>query len=375
MQQRPSIFGPRRDTKLKFGIADVPTQPTPWCSKNTNADISTQTDVPNYQIVIRGAIAEDEGWPGLKPKPQEKRLAHSSSSSYRDSRDAITNDISANSPSRRFEPRSAPLVSQEDLFLRKLLSEEEPPLFSTNQARRRSVGFSDDHRDRGRDNKRSKDAPPRSNSKNRSRCYDDFSYLGVKKPTASIHPPNINTQKPRMVSGTKRKFLEDLVAPAATVKLSLQQPNPHDASGTKSSTVFGTPNTGSFASGLKLDTPRNLLCSKLGQEEVVSLLREFSRLTAQATEDAVSHARDDKKLKAYTELTSMLSKISPQAAAAITSPLADILLRHAQGRQCAEDNLQAISGVWNKVFDTFTGEISRAADLILADAVKKIIAA
>ncbi|KAG6818135.1 hypothetical protein H0H87_000040 [Tephrocybe sp. NHM501043] len=340
----------------------------------------------------------DEDWPGLKPRPQEKRAIPSSS--HKDSRDGTTDDR-ANTPSRRVEPRSGPLVSQEDLFLRKLLSEDEQPYLSSSQARRQ---FSDDNRDRGRDTKRNKDAASRNNSKNRSRRYDDFSYLGVKKPTASIHSPNANTQRLRVVrfiyfsflaidlieglqvSGTKRKFSEDLDAPTPKVKS-----NSQDAPITTDSAVSTAFNTGASVSGLQLDAPSNLPRSNFGQE-VVSMFRELSRsadtsslcqwhstthicvrLAAQATEDAVSQARDDRKLKVYTDLSSLLSKISPKAAAAVTSPLADILLQYAQGKQRAEDNLKALSVVWAKAFDMLTGDISRAVDVTLAEAVKKIV--
>lgn len=83
-------------------------------------------------------------------------------------------------------------------------------------------------------------------------------------------------------------------------------------------------------------------------------------------------ARDDKKLKAYTELSSMLSKTSSNVSTAITPTLADILLRHAQSKQRTEDNITAISGVWNKVFDLLASDISRTVDSMLAGAVKKV---
>ncbi|KAG5654538.1 hypothetical protein H0H81_001179 [Sphagnurus paluster] len=89
-------------------------------------------------------------------------------------------------------------------------------------------------------------------------------------------------------------------------------------------------------------------------------------------QDAETHARNDKKLIKYTELSSTLAKVSPSAAAGVMPTLAEILLRHAQGKQRAEENLNAISGVWNQVFDLFVTEISRAIDAKLEEAIEKI---
>ncbi|KAG6877705.1 hypothetical protein C0993_004800 [Termitomyces sp. T159_Od127] len=128
----------------------------------------------------------------------------------------------------------------------------------------------------------------------------------------------------------------------------------------------------SFTSGIRLEAPSSPIRLDWHQEEVVSLFRELSRLVSQATEDARAQARDDKKLKAYTELSSILSKTSSNVPTAVTPTLADILLRHAQGKQRIEEHYAAISGIWNKVFDIFTSDISRTVDSMLAGAVKKI---
>ncbi|KAG5715248.1 hypothetical protein E4T56_gene3022 [Termitomyces sp. T112] len=323
---------------------------------------------------------DDAGWPGLKPKPQEKRVTPSSSSSHKDaySRYSLPNKPQAPiSPPRRFESRAAPLISQDDLFLRKKLSEDDPTFVPHSQTRRQSLGFSDDYRDRGRDNKQSKDDVSRNDSRSRSqRPYDHFSYLGAKKPTASAHSSNATTQKGRVVSGTKRKLSDDLDSSGFMSKLDWQledrhrtSPRPHDTSGAKSYAI--SISTESFASGIRPEVGHPTQID-WRQEEVVSLFRELSRLVCQATEDTIAQARDDKKLKAYTDLSSMLSKISSKVPTAITPTLTDILLRHAQGKQRIEDNLKATLGVWNKAFDVFVSDISRAVDSMLAGAVKRI---
>ncbi|KAG6890714.1 hypothetical protein C0995_005087 [Termitomyces sp. Mi166 len=341
--------------------------------------IFTLTGAPKCQVVAKAATV---GWPGLKPKPQEKRVTPSLSSSHKDGRDNLPNKPhAANSPRRRFEPRAAPLISQDDLFLRKILSEDDLTFIPHDQTRRQSLGFSDDYRDRGGDNKRTKDDVLRNDNANRSqRPYDDLSYMGVKKPTSSARSPNFHTQKARMVSGTKRKFSDDLDSSGPALQPNSQledrhrtSPRLHDTSDVHSHGVCAIPlSTRSSTSGVRPEVPGTPTQLDQRQQEVVSLFRELSRLVGKATEDAIVQARDDKKLKAYTELSSILSKISSNAPTAMTPTLADILLRHAQGKQRLEDNLKAIFGVWNKAFDIFTSDISRTVDSMLAGAVKRI---
>ncbi|KAF5381007.1 hypothetical protein D9615_003934 [Tricholomella constricta] len=124
------------------------------------------------------------------------------------------------------------------------------------------------------------------------------------------------------------------------------------------------PNNATFASGTGIMPP----AGPLPTEE----RRDPSRLSSEVAQDAETQARDDKKLKAYTELSSTLAKVSSTAAAAVMPTLADILLRHAQGKQRAEDNLNALSGVWNQAFELFATEISHVVDAELEGALKKI---
>lgn len=51
--------------------------------------------------------------------------------------------------------------------------------------------------------------------------------------------------------------------------------------------------------------------------------------------------------------------------------LADILLKHAQCKQRADDNFKSIAKVWEEVFDTFVVEISHEIDVRLEEAMRK----
>lgn len=111
-----------------------------------------------------------------------------------------------------------------------------------------------------------------------------------------------------------------------------------------------------------------------------SLLRTYQqliddrgfRLSNQATQDVDAHARNEHRLKAFTELSSTLSKVSTNAAAVVMPNLADVLLQHAEGKQRLEDNWKAMSGVWDHIFETFVREVSHAMDNKLKETLQKI---
>jgi hypothetical protein len=77
-------------------------------------------------------------------------------------------------------------------------------------------------------------------------------------------------------------------------------------------------------------------------------------------------------LKAYTELASTLSKVSARAADPVMPVLADILLKHAQYKQRADDNVKSMAKVWEEAFDTFVVEIGHAIDVKLEATMRTI---
>ncbi|KAG6832399.1 hypothetical protein H0H92_002667 [Tricholoma furcatifolium] len=177
-----------------------------------------------------------------------------------------------------------------------------------------------------------------------------------------VHSIKYSQTNPFQVSGTKRKH-----------------PDEQDASSSKPATELNAPMGHASAppvidgvSSLEIKTDVHLLRPNQRQEEIISLFQELSRLTNQTIEDAAQQARDDKKLKAYTELSSTLSQISPQGPTAVAPTLADILLRNVQSKQRTENNLKAITEIWNKVFTALMTDISRSVDFKLEEAVQKI---
>ncbi|KAG5643484.1 hypothetical protein DXG03_000872 [Asterophora parasitica] len=311
------------------------------------------------------------------PKPQEKRA---SNVLPRDK--DLPNKPRPNSPSYRPEPRSAPLPPQDDLFLRRKLAEDE----KYEDSRRMSLAYSDrddfNDLDRGppvRDGKRAAENSSRGGGGNSSRPYDHISYLGVRRPTGANRPANHYAQKARVTS-EKRKRVDDSEQFAGDRTRSSShlgdrpRPSNDDSLDAPLKKPLILPKSASFAPATGNGTV--LLTGSAPVEErvqrVVALFRDLSRLSSDVAQDAEHLARDDKKLKAYTELSSVLSKVSSTAAAAVMPTLADILLRHAQGKQRAEKNLNAIAGVWNQAVDLFVSEVSHAIDTKLGSAVKKI---
>jgi len=132
-----------------------------------------------------------------------------------------------------------------------------------------------------------------------------------------------------------------------------------------------TPSTFGPAAGIGLvfpDTGR----AKEQANRVIGLFRDLSRLCNQATQDVEDHAREERKLKAYTELSTTLSKVSATAASPVMPTLAEILLKHAECKQRVDDNFKSIAGVWAEIFDIFAVEISDVMDAKLGDTLKTI---
>ncbi|KAF8077968.1 hypothetical protein FPV67DRAFT_1662744 [Lyophyllum atratum] len=324
----------------------------------------------------------DEGWPGLKPKPLERRVA-SSLLLPKDKDRFPAKSYTSNSPPHRSEPRSAPLVSQDDLFLRRKVADDEKS-YGASSHRRMSLEYFDDH-NRGRDSKRSKDVRLGNDNRNPPRSNDNASYPGAKNPTSPNLLPHVDSQKTRATSHNRRKYTDNPAdSPNQLTRISRSSPLPKDHPRTNSdhrdaslaidplfiSTV--TTDGGVFPSATEIELPARISSAEKRVQQVVALFRSLSRLSSEATQEAEAQAREDKKLRAYTELSSTLAKVSSTAAAAVMPALAEVLLRQAQGKQRAEDNLKAISGVWSEVFDIFVTEISHAVDAKLNEALKRI---
>ncbi|GLB34976.1 hypothetical protein LshimejAT787_0205410 [Lyophyllum shimeji] len=326
----------------------------------------------------------DADWPGLKPKPMERRI-HSTTSSSTDKDRFLPKPDIFNSPPHRPAPRSAPLVSQDDLFLRRKLEEDEKIHEASH--RRMSLGYSDDrdHHNRGRDNKRPKIARSRNDSRNSSKHYENVSYLGVKEPGNNDPPTHGHRKKLRVTSQIPRKRMGNPGgSPDSLTRIIRSSPlsedrlrtssNYPDASSSVVPLVIpaAATDSGGFPSGTETRFPARISPTEKRVQQVVELFRNLPRLSSQAAQDAEAQAKADKKLKAYTELSSTLAKVSTTASAAVMPALADVLLRHAQGKQRAEDNLKAISAVWVELFETFVAEISHVMDAKLDDALRKI---
>ncbi|RDB21061.1 hypothetical protein Hypma_011584 [Hypsizygus marmoreus] len=336
---------------------------------------------------------EDDNWPGLKPLDKRTNIATSPNSNL----DPFVPHYAAsggksklpnfNMSPRRSERHSTPLVSQNDLFMQRKAEEDEKTHDPNVQSQRVSIGKREDRdpsHSRGRESKRTRESHSRNSSINSSRPRDSRSYSSSKKQdhnkSTSSRSTKFGPHKSQTVSGTKIPDIEP-VGPLRSDRFTFGSKDNSKPVYNNDFETFSaahiTPliipasaaNLGALANDSMLSGGSH---TKERVEQIATLFRDLSRLCSQATQDAEIQARDDKKLKAYTELSSTLSKVSNTAAAAVMPNLAEVLLRHAQGKQRADENLQNMSRVWEEVFDAFVTEVSCVLDTKLQDTVKKI---
>ena len=92
----------------------------------------------------------------------------------------------------------------------------------------------------------------------------------------------------------------------------------------------------------------------------------------QVTQGTDTQAREDRKIKALTELSSNISKISKVTAAAVFPTVAEVLLKQAQGKQRLEDDLKSTAGVWDEIVDLLVAELCDTIDSKLEQSLKKM---
>jgi len=92
----------------------------------------------------------------------------------------------------------------------------------------------------------------------------------------------------------------------------------------------------------------------------------------QVTQGADTQAREDRKIKALTELSSNIGKISKITASAVFPTVAEVLLKQAQGKQRLEDDLKSMAGVWDEIVELLVGELCDTIDSKLEQSLKKM---
>ena len=104
----------------------------------------------------------------------------------------------------------------------------------------------------------------------------------------------------------------------------------------------------------------------------ISPLINVTRLLNQVTQGADAQVREDRKIKALTELSSNIGKISKITASAVFPTVAEVLLKQAQGKQRLEDDLNTTAGIWDEIVDLLVAELCDTIDSKLDQCLKKM---
>lgn len=98
-------------------------------------------------------------------------------------------------------------------------------------------------------------------------------------------------------------------------------------------------------------------------------LNVAGRSSNKVMQATVTMERESQKLETYTELSSTLAKVSTSAAASVAPALANIVQNHALYEAHVEEELGALSHIWEDVFQAFVKGVGNVLDASLQDAI------
>ncbi|OAX44629.1 hypothetical protein K503DRAFT_194455 [Rhizopogon vinicolor AM-OR11-026] len=124
-------------------------------------------------------------------------------------------------------------------------------------------------------------------------------------------------------------------------------------------------------------TPGNsssqLSADKKRQIEVVG---EFSsrlaKLCSQLVQDSCQLDKEEERLKAFTELSSELSKAAPSTAMAVTPALAAVITSHAKCKERVTACVKELDSLWENLFSIFVTNIVKTTNINLEHAVASL---
>lgn len=146
---------------------------------------------------------EDPNWPGLKPT--DKRINFASPASRRASanltgKTRFSPKRKASSPDDRPERRSAPLVSQNDLFQKCKIEADEAVRENYGQSRRRNDDEQGQNRSRGRGSKSSRERRSRNPSASSQKPYETRTYHAIEQDRSlADHTSKLGSYRSRTV--------------------------------------------------------------------------------------------------------------------------------------------------------------------------------
>ncbi|KAF8447981.1 hypothetical protein L210DRAFT_2829429 [Boletus edulis BED1] len=103
--------------------------------------------------------------------------------------------------------------------------------------------------------------------------------------------------------------------------------------------------------------------------KVSDTFHRLAKLCCEIVQDNCFLDREEDKLKAFTGLSSELSRAVPDAAMAVTPALATVINGHTRTRERLENRVQELDALWKTLFSMLESDISKAIDSRLEHAM------
>ncbi|KAG1890973.1 hypothetical protein F4604DRAFT_384948 [Suillus subluteus] len=110
--------------------------------------------------------------------------------------------------------------------------------------------------------------------------------------------------------------------------------------------------------------------SKDDKKRSISIVGEFSsRLANQLVQDSCQLDKEEDKLKAFTELSTELSKAAPSTAMAVTPALAAVITSHAKSKERVAARVRELDSLWESLLSNVVTTIVKTTDINLERAI------
>ncbi|KAJ8520401.1 hypothetical protein ONZ45_g2790 [Pleurotus djamor] len=104
----------------------------------------------------------------------------------------------------------------------------------------------------------------------------------------------------------------------------------------------------------------------------IDRFREISRLAGCAMQDAAMRVDAERKLSAYTGLSTSVANVSSSASRMMAPALAEMFLQHAEAKKRAEESATALGNAWEEVMKEHQRETQRVVNEALKQALEKM---
>ncbi|KAG1853702.1 hypothetical protein DFJ58DRAFT_728097 [Suillus subalutaceus] len=113
--------------------------------------------------------------------------------------------------------------------------------------------------------------------------------------------------------------------------------------------------------------------SKDDKKRSISIVGEFSsrlaKLCSQLVQDSCQLDKEEDKLKAFTELSTELSKAAPSTAMAVTPALAAVITSHAKSKERVAARVRELDSLWESLLSNVVTTIVKTTDINLERAI------